>query len=118
MEKLVRDKIPEITAKEEKSPPFYRVAAEFERWYFLKAKLLEEVKEFLSADQPMEELVDVIEVVEALKVYLEKATPGLVEQKRLAKAEKKGSFNSWYVMYFPGAAEVEPERVKPVSQRP
>lgn len=117
MEKLVRDRIPEIISKEEKNPPNYRVAAESERYGFLRAKLLEEVREFLATDKPVEELIDVLEVVEALREHFDRQTPGRVEELRKAKAEKKGAFNSWFVMYFPGATE-EPERSRPVTQRP
>lgn len=94
MTKLVRDRIPEIirgTGEE----PVVHVADDAEYRRLLRAKLSEEVGEFLDADgqtDALEELADVLEVVHALAADLGAAAAHL-EALRAAKAEQRGGFN-------------------------
>lgn len=87
--KLVRDKIPEIIRKNGEKP---RVKILDDENYIkeLNKKLKEEVNEFL-AEESVEELADVLEVVyslaEANNYGLEK-----LECVRKEKAEKRGAF--------------------------
>ncbi len=62
--KLVRDRIPQII-RDGGGQPLVRVADGEEYRALLRAKLVEEVQEFLASDDP-EELADVLEVLHAL----------------------------------------------------
>lgn len=65
--KLVRDKIPEIIIKNGDTP-ITHIASDEEYESHLKAKLTEEVNEFLE-DISIEELADIMEVIYALCDY-------------------------------------------------
>ncbi len=68
VEKLVRDKIPDIIRARNEEPEV-RVASKKEHDKLLKEKLLEEVWEFLGAKgdkEAKEELADVLEVVDGI----------------------------------------------------
>ena len=67
VEKLVRDRIPEIIRSQGRECEC-RVASEEETLYFLTMKLDEEVAEY-KADRNLEELADVLEVLMALAEY-------------------------------------------------
>ena len=87
--KLVRDKIPNIIAKNGKLPIFYKVGAD-KYYLLLKEKLLEEVGEFLESDS-VEELADILEVVYALskeRMCSKKSLEGI----RLKKVKERGEF--------------------------
>ncbi|HEX5594787.1 MAG TPA: nucleoside triphosphate pyrophosphohydrolase [Micromonosporaceae bacterium] len=90
MEKLVRDRIPEIIRATGRDP-VVRVASDAEMDALLRAKLVEEVDEFLASGEP-EELADVLEVVLALA---ERAglDPEALEQLRAEKAGARGRFS-------------------------
>ena len=97
VEKLVRDKIPEIMASRGEKVVVRKVSgAELVR--MLKLKLLEEVFEYLESDQ-VEELADVVEVVLELA-----RTHGLsqeeLEKIRLEKRDKRGGFSKGLVVSF------------------
>ena len=97
--KLVRDKIPEIVARERGSgKASSRVAGAREFSRLLRDKLREEVAEFLASGKP-EELADILEVVRALA---EEAgiRPRELEAIRRRKAKKRGGFGGRKVMRF------------------
>ncbi|MER7247845.1 nucleoside triphosphate pyrophosphohydrolase [Kribbella sp. NPDC000426] len=90
--KLVRDRIPEIIRAGGAEPISYRAdEAEYRRR--LREKLLEEVDEFLAADEAtaVEELADILEVVYALATDLGTSREAL-ETVRAVKAAERGGF--------------------------
>jgi predicted house-cleaning noncanonical NTP pyrophosphatase (MazG superfamily) len=106
--KLVRDKIPEII-KNSGTIPITHIASEEEYKQKLKAKLKEEVNEFLE-DSNEEELTDILEVIYALckvqnidKEKLEQIRKNKAEKqggktRRKNKAEKQGSFKNKIIL--------------------
>ncbi|MGY5627485.1 pyrophosphohydrolase domain-containing protein [Streptomyces sp. UC1A3] len=93
MTKLVRDKVPEIIRRSGETPDVYVADAQDYR-QLLRAKLGEEVGEFLDAgndEDALEELADVLEVVHALAADLG-AGPEQLESLRAAKAAERGGF--------------------------
>lgn len=91
--KLVRDKIPEILDRKgvvyEK-----RIATQEEYKVELIKKLREELEEFEVAGD-VEELADIMEVVEALKLLPEYA---LAEEARKKKKKEKGGFETRVIL--------------------
>lgn len=87
--KLVRDKIPQII-RDAGDEPIIRVADADEYRVLLRAKLVEEVDEFLDSDDPYE-LADVLEVLLALAADLGFDRAHL-EKLRAAKAFERGEF--------------------------
>jgi predicted house-cleaning noncanonical NTP pyrophosphatase (MazG superfamily) len=87
--KLVRDGIPQII-RDSGVEPVTRVAGAEEYRGLLRAKLAEEVEEFLASDDP-NELADVLEVVLALAGDLGVDRDQL-EKLRAAKALQRGRF--------------------------
>ncbi|QKW40482.1 nucleoside triphosphate pyrophosphohydrolase [Actinomadura sp. NAK00032] len=94
-EKLVRDRIPEII-QASGGEPETRVAAAGEHVAWLRAKLLEEVGEYIASGDP-DELADVLEVVHALAAT-HGITPADLERHRSAKAAERGTFNDRLVL--------------------
>ena len=94
-DKLVRDKIPEIIAKQGKRPVTH-IAAKGEYDKRLREKLKEEATEFYASGRP-EELADVLEVVHALCKSIGISYES-VEQTRVKKAEERGSFDKRIVL--------------------
>jgi predicted house-cleaning noncanonical NTP pyrophosphatase (MazG superfamily) len=88
-EKLVRDRIPQLI-RAEGGVPRVRVAGTAEYRALLRAKLTEEVEEFLAAGV-VEELADVLEVVLALADELGFGGEEL-ERVRAAKKAERGGF--------------------------
>lgn len=86
--KLVRDRTPEIIRKNGEEPIFH-IADPEELLSLLRAKLVEEVQEFLESEEP-EELADVLEVVLALANELGMGAAGLEEARRRKAAERGG----------------------------
>lgn len=80
--KLVRDNIPEIIAASGKES-VSRTADKGEMPALLKAKLLEEVGEFNTSDNP-EELADILEVLQAIATDI-----GITWEAVIAMADKK-----------------------------
>jgi len=93
--KLVRDKIPEII-KSKGEVSITHIASDKEYREKLKAKLQEEVKEFIE-DPNKEELADILEVIYAL-CDLYKIDKIKLEQFRKDKANKKGGFKDKIIL--------------------
>lgn len=84
--KLVRDKVPQII-RDAGGDPLIRIAEPGEFHGLLRAKLWEEVNEFLATDSP-DELADILEVLLALANEM-----GVdLEKLRVAKASERGGF--------------------------
>lgn len=88
--KLVRDKIPQII-RAKGLEPITHVAGAEEYGERLRAKLLEEVDEFIASGNDTEELADILEVLYALAEQVGTDRQQL-EKLRAAKAEERGSF--------------------------
>ncbi len=98
MEKLVRDRIPEIIAEEKSSEVAYRIADRAEYSGFLLKKLTEEVQEFLESREPLE-LADILEVVHQLGRETG-LNPEDIEQLRREKEIRRGGFQKRIIMDF------------------
>ncbi|MGA8116163.1 MAG: nucleoside triphosphate pyrophosphohydrolase [Actinocatenispora sp.] len=94
-DKLVRDRIPEIVTASGARPET-RIADPMEYRALLRAKLVEEVHEFLEDENPAE-LVDIMEVLRALAVDLD-TDPAELERLREKKATEHGSFTERIVL--------------------
>ena len=97
--KLVRDRIPQIILESGRMPVTHRLGRE-EYLAELRAKLTEEVEEFLASGEA-EELADIREVVDALSdlLYSREKVARLQERKR----ERNGAFRER--IYLDGIAE-------------
>lgn len=93
--KLVRDKIPEII-KNSNNVPKTHVANNEEYWKELKAKLLEEVNEFLE-DNNFEELADIQEVLYAIYDF-KGLSRNDVELIRSKKESERGGFKDKIIL--------------------
>ena len=98
MEKLVRDRIPEIVSADQGRDALFRIASRAEYSRRLGDKLKEEVDEFLESREPVE-LADILEVVNQLG-RLAGLTPADLEKMRREKASQRGGFDKWIVMDF------------------
>ncbi|MDX2972438.1 nucleoside triphosphate pyrophosphohydrolase [Kribbella solani] len=94
MSKLVRDRIPDLIRASGAEPITHQATAP-EYTHQLRAKLQEEVDEFLDADPAgaVEELADIIEVVYALAADLG-ATSESLDATRATKAAERGAFST------------------------
>lgn len=97
--KLVRDKIPEII-REGGQVPIVTTAGEDQYESLLRAKLLEEVGEFLEAgdDEALDELADVLEVICSLN-RLKGATLHDLESRRVNRRIARGGFSKRIVWH-------------------
>jgi predicted house-cleaning noncanonical NTP pyrophosphatase (MazG superfamily) len=97
--KLVRDHIPDLMRATGQGGSFH-LATPAERHDLLRAKLVEEVNEFLEAtpDRAAEELVDILEVVAALADALGIRHADL-ELRRQKKAAERGRFTDGVVWH-------------------
>ncbi|MFA5155636.1 MAG: nucleoside triphosphate pyrophosphohydrolase [Patescibacteria group bacterium] len=93
--KLVRDKIPEYI-KKRGGTPLTHIAGQREYWQKLKEKLSEEVVEFL-ASETMEELADIQEVLEAIRVH-QKFSAAKLAAVRTKKARERGRFKKKIIL--------------------
>lgn len=87
--KLVRDKIPELMLKEHELPTT-RILNDGEYIQELNKKLEDEVKVYLE-NENIEEMVDILEVIRAILEF-KGSTFEELEEKRIKKANKKGTF--------------------------
>lgn len=94
--KLIRDRIPEI-ARENGQDLTIQVADYKIMPYLLRAKLREEVAEYLESGE-LEELVDILEVVRALGQYAHGVFPPTLERVRGKKAIERGIFNEKFIL--------------------
>ena len=83
--KLVRDKIPDIILKDH-CLPSTRILNDDEYIKELNKKLMEEVNEYLEAEN-IEEMVDILEVIRAI-LEAKNVTYDEIEEKRIKKAKK------------------------------
>jgi len=98
-DKLVRDLIPEQLAARGVRHQV-RVLRRREYADALRAKLMEEVAEYVSAstgEERLAELADILEVVNAL-AGLDGATPGDLDRRRSAKASRNGVFERRFLL--------------------
>ncbi len=96
MEKLVRDRIPEIM-KQKSLNPKITIAKPNEIEKLLINKLKEETQEF--EETPCkEELADILEVVQALAVHINIDLKEL-ERFRKNKANKRGAFTKGFILH-------------------
>lgn len=93
--KLVRDRIPHIISSKG-DIPCTRIAEPAEYGALLRAKLQEEVAEYLAGSDP-HELADILEVLYALCV-MHGVTMDDVESWRVAKGQERGVFDERIVL--------------------
>ncbi|MFH1712488.1 MAG: nucleoside triphosphate pyrophosphohydrolase [Patescibacteria group bacterium] len=93
--KLVRDKIPDIIRANGEVPMTY-VADDEEYYQRLKQKLQEEIDEFIAEDN-IEELADVLEVIYAL-CDVQNVRRVDLEQIRQIKEDKRGGFKEKIIL--------------------
>ena len=89
--KLVRDNIPEIIRNNNETPITKTLNNE-EYFHELKAKLQEEVDEFLESND-IAELADILEVIDALSTANNSSLNEVMDIK-IRKAEKNGKFEN------------------------
>ena len=95
-DKLVRDKIPEIIARQGKTPQV-RILERAEYTSYLEGKLDEEVREY-HKDQNLEELADILEVVYALAENLGHSKAELLEVYEKKHQERGGFRDRIYLL--------------------
>lgn len=95
MNKLVRDRIPEIMIAQGKKPEISTVSGK-EYLFRLFEKLREESEELIK-DQTAEEVADVIEVLKAICEYKD-FDWDQIEKIRVQKALEKGAFKKKFVI--------------------
>ena len=93
--KIVRDKIPEIIKTFDRIP-ITHIAEDNEYIEKLKAKLLEEVTEFLESDEE-KELADILEIIYAI-CKAKNIELAELEVARREKAKEKGSFKKKIIL--------------------
>jgi len=94
-EKLVRDRIPEII-RSRGAQPTVRIASEDELDLLMRIKIVEEAEELLSSGET-EEIVDLLEVINAL-IRLRDLGRDRLDQLRAQKNQTRGGFERGYVL--------------------
>ena len=99
MEKLIRDKLPELVKKERNEDLNIRIASTEEIESFLRQKIMEEAKEVFEAKNSVElaeELADLLEVIRALAV--KQNVVEMMFLKREAKHAERGGFDKGIIL--------------------
>ena len=94
-EKLVRDKIPDLIRNSGGTPSF-RVVENHELDYFIRLKVQEEANELLESGDD-EEIVDLLEIIDALLMHRGFSREKIDEMKK-EKAEKRGKFEMGFIL--------------------
>lgn len=100
MEKLVRDKIPQIIADNNQIRKTRKANSDEEFWKFLKEKLLEEVDEFLEATNDkdaQEEMADIFEVIDAICGFKGYSKEN-IERCKANKKDTRGGFKKRIIL--------------------
>lgn len=95
-DKLVRDKIPNILDAQGKNYSIRQCQDDFEKFEYLKRKLIEEVDEFMQSPS-IEELADIQEVILSLSTHLGVSRRAL-EAARKTKAAHRGAFGDNWIL--------------------
>ena len=93
--KLVRDKMPERIRAEGRTAETH-IADDAEYWTRLKAKLAEEMGEFVR-DESVEEMADVLEVIDAVIAY-KNFDRAEIQRAKEKKAEERGGFTGRIIL--------------------
>ena len=93
--KLIRDKIPEIINRRGGKFKIH-IADRQEYWQKLKEKLLEEVKEFFKKES-QEEFADILEVIEAMRIFKKFGRKRVLALKR-KKLRERGGFSKRIIL--------------------
>lgn len=96
MSKLVRDLIPDIIPEDKKGNYKFTVVEDEEFGRLIKEKLVEEINEYLEAEN-LEELADVLEVLEAIMKH-KNFNPTELDGVKQSKKEKRGGFEKKILM--------------------
>jgi len=96
MSKLVRDLIPDVIPHDRTHLYRFKEVSEDEYGRLLKQKLVEEVHEFLEAEN-VEELADIYEVIDAL-IKLKQFDKEQILQVQQKKRKKRGGFEKRLLM--------------------
>lgn len=88
-EKLVRDKIPQIIDKDDKTP-IYHICDDKEYKNRLSDKLIEEVDEYIESEDK-EEIADILEVIDAILEF-NNISEKEIEEIKQHKKEERGGF--------------------------
>ncbi len=94
-EKIVRDRIPEII-RSKGVQPTVRIALEDELDLLMRTKIVEEAEELLSSGET-EEIVDLLEIIDAL-IQQRGFSSTELDQLRAEKNRARGSFKRGYVL--------------------
>jgi predicted house-cleaning noncanonical NTP pyrophosphatase (MazG superfamily) len=96
MEKLIRDKIPEIMKLKGQNPIIKIIETDKQYFFFLKEKLLEEANELIEAchlkskNKAEEEIADILEVIETLIDFKKLNVQEVLNKKKLKKKSRGG----------------------------
>ncbi len=91
----MRDRIPEII-RSKGAQPTVRIASEAELDLLMRTKIVEEAEELLSSSET-EEIIDLLEVIDAL-IQLRGLNSTELDQLRAEKNQARGSFKRGYVL--------------------
>ncbi len=91
----MRDRIPEII-RSKGAQPTVRIASEDELDLLMRTKIVEEAEELLSSSET-EEIVDLLEVIDAL-IQLRGLNSTELDQLRTEKNQTRGRFKRGYVL--------------------